>query len=804
MSDRIGVATLVLLAGVVVGGCSSSEDETVSDTNTPVADADATSADADAGPPPGCFTLKDGKCVVETFANPPTLAPNADGVYELELVPGEFLVNGERHCGRTYNGMFPAPTIDTPARVGETPRQVRVNIRNRFTRADYQPLGSGECTCTDAAGAACEPTHGAHTDCACKDAEGETCHVFDFNVTNLHAHGSHVRPDYATGGGCVEKDGLGCRVCSGDTSTGARECFFADDVISRVEAGEGAQHRWDIDEDGTHHEGLDWYHPHIHGSTAIQVASGATGAWIIRGPVDELPGIKKARERVFVIMTPPVTYEPLADGQVCDEDHITFNGFFTLGDTKQKQTNLLNGVRQPRLVMAPGQIERWRFLHGSFLDEMTLAIFRGKDSDCKELDFQAGPVALTQIGRDGVTLPKPASGVDWPYAPDYLFLAPGYRIDAMLDGGAFADGDTLCMMSARFLQEDTTGRTDLGVGLTEVPTADEILQSLTNGDLIAIVNVAASAGAPTETQMPDLAEVATHVPTMMLKGGTVDALAKCEQAQAETDVAKIDQVSALWLVVSETEGLDQCACPDHNINCKNFESTDRERYPYDRVFQVGAVDHWRLFSGFDGHPFHIHINPFLVCPLPEAGTEHRNTKSRLFEPAFAHWRDTYLVNLDRTVDIVTEYRTHTGAYVFHCHKLTHEDHGMMELVSVCDPAKESCDTLCSGGRCAWNSCAEGDDDCLRALTGTQCLLDPTRCAEAALRCKPCDGAAMSCPPNAHCSGNVNADGQQRCAPGCVSDSDCAAVDACEGGDCAPAPCMPPCSPGTACVHGACQ
>lgn len=156
--------------------------------------------------------------------------------------------------------------------------------------------------------------HGSGT-CVCKDDEGGMCHIFDFNLTSLHAHGSHVRPDYAEGGGCVEKDGLACRTCSGDTSTGKRECFFADDVLSRVLTGKGAQHRWDIDEDGLHHEGLDWYHPHIDGSTAIQVASGATGAWIVRGRSTKIPGIKDARERVIVFTTPPIGYTPLADGQ---------------------------------------------------------------------------------------------------------------------------------------------------------------------------------------------------------------------------------------------------------------------------------------------------------------------------------------------------------------------------------------------------------------------------------------------------------------------------------------------------------
>lgn len=794
--SRIGTIVVVLcVVGDTLGGCAAS-----SDSAAPA----VTDTSADTAAAGDCYTLADGRCVAETFKNPPVLEPDAEGVYQLALMPGEFMVNGKRHCGRTYNGLFPAPTIDVPAQVGGKARKVRVDIRNTFTKADYQSLSEGECTCKGSGGEDCMPGHGGHSDCTCTTPEGAMCHLFDFNVTNLHAHGSHVRPDYATGGGCVETGGLMCRVCSGVTTDGPRECYYADDVISRVQPGEGAQHRWDLDEDGVHHEGLDWYHPHIHGTTAIQVASGATGALIIRGPVDELPGIKNAKERVFVIMTPPVTYEPLADGQACDEDHITFNDFPTLGDTSKKQTNLLNGVRQPRLIMPPGQIERWRLLHGSFLDEMTLAVYRGKDADCKSLDLAAGPVALTQIGRDGLTLPKPAGGVDWPFAPQYLFLSPGYRIDAMLDGSDLKDGDTLCLMSGRFLQEDTTGITNIGVGLTHAPTVDEILQITTNGDLIGIVNVTASAGEPTETKMPDLDEVAKHAPSMKLQGGKVDALQRCEQAQAVTDVSKIDQVAAMWMFFAETEGLDQCSCPDHNINCKNFEQTDRDRYPFDRAFTLGSVEHWRLLAGFDGHPFHIHINPFLVCPLPPEGADDRNTKSRLFEPPFAHWRDTYLVNLDRTVDLITEYRKFSGAYVFHCHKLNHEDHGMMELVKVCDPAEQSCDTLCSGGPCKWDHCAAGDTDCERARTGTECFLDPSKCPEAALRCMPCKGDSMSCPPDAHCAETASPDGINRCVPGCAADTDCPPTHACTAGSCAPAPCAPPCGPGKACAHGVCE
>jgi FtsP/CotA-like multicopper oxidase with cupredoxin domain len=763
---------------------------------------------ADAGAGGNCYQLDDGQCVEETFRNPPVLQPDGDGVYQLELKPTEFTVEGKRHCGRGYNGLYPAPTIDVPAASDGTPRQVRVNLRNLFTKSDFRSLSGEACECADeATGVSCEPSnheHGHGDTCQCTTADGVECHLFDFNVTNLHAHGSHVRPDYATGGGCVEHDGLRCRSCSGDRDASPRECYFADDVISRVGPGEGVQHRWDFDEDGPHHEGLDWYHPHIHGSTAIQVASGATGALIIRGPVDELPGIKNARERIFLMMTPPVDYAPLADGQACDEDHITFNEFSILGDTSKKQTTLINGIRRPRLIMAPGQIERWRFLHGSFLDEEYIGIAHGKDANCEHLDTDKPLVPLTQIARDGITMPRPPGDEGWPFAPPYIFLSPGYRIEAMLDGSQFHDGETLCLMSARFLAADENDVTNEAVGITTPPTADDILRKLTNGDLIGIVNVTSSAGQPTETHMPDLGAVAQHAPSLMLQDGQVDALARCQEVSAIRDPAQIDQAAVLWAIFYNMDKYDACGCHDHNINCRNFEETDRSRYPYDRVLVKGAVDHWRLVSGFDGHPFHIHINPFLVCPLP-SDPHDPSYKGRLFEPPFAHWRDTYLVDLDRKVDVLTEYRKFTGDYVFHCHKLNHEDHGMMELVHVCDPATEDCDTLCDGHPCGWRDCSDGDTACQRQLALTDCILNPETCPDALLRCKTCDDD-HTCPPDAYCSPEADHDGKNRCVPGCQSDDDCGPTETCgaDGACAAAAPCAPPCGPGTMCLHGSCQ
>src|SRR5262249_40564022 len=138
------------------------------------------------------------------------------------------------------------------------------------------------------------------------------CH--DFNMTNLHAHGSHIRPDYSAFDSNDPCTGNGC---------GPDQRYYADNVLHHVEEGEMLQIRWDLDEDYTHHEGINWYHPHVHGATAVQVTSGAAGVWIVEGPLDQVPGVANAKERILEINTIPYTSSyavPLQSNQTCSED----------------------------------------------------------------------------------------------------------------------------------------------------------------------------------------------------------------------------------------------------------------------------------------------------------------------------------------------------------------------------------------------------------------------------------------------------------------------------------------------------
>ena len=67
------------------------------------------------------------------------------------------------------------------------------------------------------------------------------------------------------------------------------------------------------------------------------------------------------------------------------------------------------------------------------------------------------------------------------------------------------------------------------------------------------------------------------------------------------------------------------------------------------------------------HPFHKHLSLFNILDINGA------------PPAsfMSGWKDTVMVPPGSTVRILFKEETFTGTYVFHCHILEHEDHGMM-------------------------------------------------------------------------------------------------------------------------------
>ena len=87
--------------------------------------------------------------------------------------------------------------------------------------------------------------------------------------------------------------------------------------------------------------------------------------------------------------------------------------------------------------------------------------------------------------------------------------------------------------------------------------------------------------------------------------------------------------------------------------------------------RLGATEIWQIENvvGMD-HPFHLHGFQFQVLD-----------RNGVPEP-YRSWKDTVNVPKHETVRFIVRYDDYPGKWMFHCHILDHEDHGMMGVLEI--------------------------------------------------------------------------------------------------------------------------
>ena len=177
------------------------------------------------------------------------------------------------------------------------------------------------------------------------------------NSTNLHTHGLHVYPD-------IYPQPFTPPGQSPNTSTPPKVYgdFVVDDPEQGIKPGETRQYEYRIRDD--HPAGTYWYHPHLHGSSAMQVGSGMAGALIIEGPIDDVPEIAAAQERVFVFQAP--LYDP-ATGKLESFAYVA-------SITNNEPPFMINGVRRPTILMKSGEVQNWRFINAGTFNMLNLSL----------------------------------------------------------------------------------------------------------------------------------------------------------------------------------------------------------------------------------------------------------------------------------------------------------------------------------------------------------------------------------------------------------------------------------------------
>ena len=229
-----------------------------------------------------------------------------------------------------------------------------------------------------------------------------------FNTVNLHTHGLHVSP-------------------AGNS----------DNVLLSIAP--QTRFPYEINIPSDHPAGTFWYHAHNHGSTAVDAASGAAGALIIRGTrqyskkvlpdgshpqadidtvLNEKPNVPMP-EKLFVLQQVPyacfsnppqqggpwqmiftkrglyttnspsnVKDSPANSPWICPKpdgvnhasvgviENFSLQMFSaSIWDTNGRFTSI-NGVVQPIIEVPAGEIQRWRFIHAGIHDTVNLQVVR--------------------------------------------------------------------------------------------------------------------------------------------------------------------------------------------------------------------------------------------------------------------------------------------------------------------------------------------------------------------------------------------------------------------------------------------
>jgi len=276
-----------------------------------------------------------------------------------------------------------------------------------------------------------------------------------FNSTNLHTHGLWINP-------------------AGNS----------DNVLIKIDPGVKFQYEYNVPPD--HPAGTFWYHPHLHGSTALQVGSGMAGALIIRGdrtPILNGSEIKSGdidtllrytsgaqfNERIMLFQQIPYAcrkqsgaiYKDGDGNWACPADQNVmgkieqYGGQFGPSDwSNSGRYTSINGVVAGDFKGTEvGKIARWRLIHGGVRDTINLTVLKmpgesgklatAKDfaSDAAQEDFIANHCTGTAVKQfsfatDGLTR-------DFVVPQDSSRLQPGYREDLLM---VFAEPGTYCLI----------------------------------------------------------------------------------------------------------------------------------------------------------------------------------------------------------------------------------------------------------------------------------------------------------------------------------------------------------------------
>lgn len=523
---------------------------------------------------------------------------------------------------------------------------------------------------------------------------------------NLHTHGLHVSPD-----------------------------GNADNVLLDIPAGMGNVYDYAVPTDMPN--GMYWYHSHRHTLTAQQTYLGLAGLLEIGRPDGNLPLVTQhdipirdmALQYNFVFdrkggshqlnspywpqwvstLTPPDgaqlaegTYRPsLApvnfaettkgsryvtnwySGPLSPANHRGQNQFIpgnlqtfssesttvpadpSLPDNQRDVQFTVNGQFQPELKLAPGQTEIWVLANISDIAYMPLRL--------TETATGAHP-AFAIVGQDG----NPFTRVEPPVGGDgsRLVVPPGSRFaiavtmpksgDLVLDIPPLEGAKPVTNPGVLY----TNDGTDNPPAVLGTVTVDPSVISYADGFFTF----------PTQTLLRATAGGGQGQTTAFEPGQNLDAYTSFVDTSVMTPDVK------RTLTVSGGFGNDKASKSDPKAFTYEFDDNTFPNIPLIQP-RLNSVEEWTVTNlNNDEHPMHIHVNDFQVMEVVDPVADTRTGvqpwgMDNVNVPAPVTDENEAALE-PASVTLRTKFTEYTGTFVIHCHRLNHEDNGLMALVNV--------------------------------------------------------------------------------------------------------------------------
>ncbi|MCP3417908.1 multicopper oxidase domain-containing protein [Bradyrhizobium brasilense] len=462
-----------------------------------------------------------------------------------------------------------------------------------------------------------------------------------FNTTNLHTHGLHVSP---AGNG--------------------------DNVLLNIAP--QTKFPYEINIPADHPAGTFWYHAHRHGSTAVQVASGASGVLVVKGerpytppslqnphPVADIDTVLHSangaplKEQLFLFQqiayacfanqpnqqggpwqqiyttkglynvnsgpdianAPwtcplPTPGNPVSAGVV--ENFALQLDSSSIWDTNGRFTSI-NGVVQPTLTVPAGEIQRWRFVHAGIHDTINVQVVRA-----------------TPVGTNNLIAASALSGNRQQQKAD-LLAACNATPDTLIPQFEIAS-DGLTRTKIRTIHASEVGGVLESNYLQPGYRSDVLVVFPSDGDYCLLNQAAPPAERVSNGkgggQGPSTPQLLAYVHVRGGQAVTGDLQVYVGKALYDANPQLPDAVRTglragdlrPWapfemLSPPKVDGQEQQAdfvinFPAFTINGKSY---DPDVVNFTR--EVNTTDDWLLTSQGEPHIFHIHVNPFQVMDV---------------------------------------------------------------------------------------------------------------------------------------------------------------------------------------------